>query len=172
MPVSIRDARNSPEGRNWIQSVFREYLDDLTRVSMNTGVFPVIGEFGDREPDLLARWFSDDSAYPLVILKDQKPVGFAVVSRPSIGQRNKIDFRLSEFFIVATQRRLGIGRDAANLIFRRFAGRWEITELQHNKAAIAFWRDVVAGYTGGKHREFALNGEIHQQFESTSAGQP
>lgn len=170
MPVTIRDARHSPEGRNWIQSVFREYLDDLTKVSMNTGVFPVLGEFGDREPDLLARWFSDDSAYPLVILKDQQPAGFAVVSRPAVGQRDKIDFRLSEFFVVATKRRLGVGRDAANLIFRRFAGRWEITELQHNKGAVAFWRSVLTEYTGGKHREFMQNGEIHQHFESASAG--
>ena len=168
MAVSIRDARNSAEGRSWIQGVFREYLDDLHRVSMNTGIFPVHGEFGDREPDLLARWFSDDSAYPLVILKNDQAVGFAVVSRPPLGQRDKIDFRLSEFFVVADQRRLGVGRDAANLIFRRFAGRWEITEFQRNKAAIAFWRAVLNGYTGGKHRESIANGEVRQYFESSS----
>lgn len=166
MAVSIRDARNSVEGRSWIQSVFLEYLDDLNQVSMNTGMFPVHGEFGDREPDLLARWFTDDSAYPLLILKNDKFAGFAVVSRPAMGQRDKIDFRLSEFFIVANQRRLGIGRDAANLIFHRFAGRWEITEFQSNRTAVAFWRSVLNAYTGGKHRESVFNGEVKQYFES------
>lgn len=167
MAVSIRDARNSAEGRKWIQSVFREYLDDLNQVSMNTGIFPVHGEFGDREPDLLARWFTDDSAYPLVILKNEQPAGFAVVSRPAQGQRDKIDFRLSEFFIVANQRRLGVGRDAAHLIFKRFAGRWEITEFQTNKVAVAFWRAVLNDYTGGKQRESIFNGEVRQHFESS-----
>lgn len=168
MPVSIRDARNSADGSNWIRSVFREYLDDLTQVSMNTGIFPVHGEFGDREPDLLARWFKDDSAYPLVILKNEEAVGFAVVSRPALGQRDKIDFRLSEFFIVAKQRRLGVGRDAASLIFKRFAGRWEITEFQQNKVAVAFWRAVLNDYTGGKQRESIFNGEVRQHFESVA----
>lgn len=167
MPVSIRDARHSAEGRNWIQSVFREYLADLQQVSMNTGVFPVQGEFGDREPDLLARWFTDDSAYPVVILKNERAVGFAVVSRPPVGQRDKTDFRLSEFFVVASERRLGVGRDAANLIFKRFAGRWVISEFQHNKGAVAFWRAVLNGYAGGKHRETIVNGEVHQYFDSS-----
>jgi predicted acetyltransferase len=39
-----------------------------------------------------------------------------------------IDYRMAEFFICGTSRRLGIGRTAVNLILNRFAGRWEITE--------------------------------------------
>ena len=50
--VSVRDARAQPADRLWIQSVYREYLNDLS--ALNTGIFPVLGEFGHREPDLLA----------------------------------------------------------------------------------------------------------------------
>lgn len=166
MPVSLRDARHSPEGRRWIEGVFPEYLDSLTAVSMNTGIFPVRGEFGDREPDMLARWFSDDSSYPLVILKNDRPVGFAVVSKPTPLQRGQIDFRMAEFFIMAAQRRLGIGREAVQLIFRRFAGRWEVTEIQSNRAAIAFWRTVVRECSAGQYRERLENGEVKQYFDS------
>jgi len=165
--VSLRDARHSPAGRGWIESVFHEYLDALSAASLNTGVFPVQGEFGDREPDMLARWFSDDSAYPLVVMNNDKPVGFAVVSKPSPLQRKQLDFRMSEFFISPSHRRRGIGRDAVQLVFKRFAGRWEITEIQSNRNAVAFWRAVVRECSNGQFRERIENGEVKQHFDST-----
>ena len=166
MPVSLRDARHFPEGQRWIEGIFPEYLDALMATSLNTGIFPVRGEFGDREPDMLARWFGDASAYPLVILKNEKPVGFAVVSKPAPLQRGLIDYRMAEFFVVATQRRLGVGREAVQLIFKRFAGQWEVTENQSNPNAIAFWRAVVRECSMGKYRERLENGEVKQYFDS------
>jgi predicted acetyltransferase len=172
VPVSLRDARHSPEGRRWIEGVFPEYLDSLMAVSLNTGIFPVRGEFGDREPDMLARWFGDDGSYPLVILKNDRPVGFAVVSKPAPLQRGQIDFRMAEFFVAANQRRLGIGREAVQLIFKRFAGRWEVTETHSNRSGIAFWRSVVRECSSGQYRERLENGEIKQYFDSTKMRSP
>ena len=166
MPISLRDARHSPEGRRWIEGVFPEYLDALSQVSMSTGIFPVQGEFGDREPDMLARWFGDDSAHPLLILKNHHPVGFAVVSRPLLSQRNQLDFRMSEFFVAKQQRRLGVGRAAVDLILRRFAGRWEVTEIQSNRDAVAFWRRVLRELLPSQLRERLENGEVKQYFDS------
>jgi predicted acetyltransferase len=133
---------------------------------MNTGMFPVAGEFGEREPELLARWFADDLSHPLVILKNDRPAGFALVSRPLRNQRAAAEFRMAEFFVIAPQRRLGVGRDAATLIFNRFGGSWEISEFQYNQSAITFWRSVVADYTGGRFRELRSQGEVRQTFES------
>src|SRR6185295_285327 len=99
--VSIRDAQGSSDDRKWIQSVYRDYLNDLSM--LNTGIFPVLGEFGHREPDLLARWFADDRAHPLLILKSDTPAGFALVVRPVNVASGKppIDYRMSEFFVLA-----------------------------------------------------------------------
>lgn len=166
MSVSIRDARHSAADREWIQHAHNEYLNDLTRVNMNTGLFPVFGDFGDREPDIMARWFADDSSHALIILQNDRPVGFALVSRPPVNVRDEVDYRLAEFFITASARRLGIGGNAAALIFGRFAGRWEITEFTRNNAAVAFWRAVVGKYTGGRYRESVANGEVRQVFRS------
>jgi predicted acetyltransferase len=166
VPVSIRDALHSPQDRDWIRETYAEYLDELTRLSMNTGIFPMSGEFGDREPELMARWFADDSSHPLIILKDHRPVGFALVSRPPRNQRNAVDFRMAEFFVTAKARRLGIGRDAAKLIFSRFNGTWEISEFKYNKPAVAFWRNVVAEYTDGRYSESQSHGEVRQVFSS------
>ena len=169
MPVSIRDAKNSTADRSWIRAQYPEYLEDLSQLSMNTGIFPAIGEFGEREPELMARWFADDSSHPLIILKDSKPVGFALVTRPLRNQRTIIDYRMADFFIGLKSRRRGIGRDAARLIFNRFAGMWEVTEFQFNKNAVAFWRMIITEYTQGKFNESVIDSEVKQVFRSSGA---
>ncbi|HKE44705.1 MAG TPA: GNAT family N-acetyltransferase [Steroidobacteraceae bacterium] len=170
MAVSIRDAQGSPEDRKWIQSVYRDYLNDLAM--LNTGIFPVLGEFGHREPDLLARWFADDRAHPLLILKSETPAGFALVVRPPKipSATPPIDYRMSEFFVLAKYRRLGIGRDAAQLILNRFAGQWEVTEYLRNAGAVGFWRSVIGAYTRGQYTERIINGEVRQLFRSATGG--
>lgn len=166
MSIRIRDAKNSPADRNWIQSQYLEYLEDLSQLSMNTGMFPARGEFGEREPELMARWFADDTAHPLLILKNDKPTGFALVSRPPRNQRETIDYRMAEFFVCLSARRLGVGKDAARLIFDRFTGTWEITEFLYNEPAVAFWRTIVHDYTQGRFSESRSNGEVRQVFAS------
>jgi len=74
---------------------------------------------------------------------------------------------MSEFFIRKPSRRMGIGRDAAKLIFDRFAGDWEIVEYQRNPSAVTFWRRVLTTYCKGRFTERSLNGEVHQRFTST-----
>ena len=161
MPISLRDARHSRADRAWIAKVFRDYIDDLDPLS--TGIFPVLGEVGHREPDQVARWFGDLNAFPLVIAQSQLPVGFAMVARGAAGGA---DYRMGEFFIDRAHRNLGLGQGAVQLILDRFAGRWEITEYQRNPVAVKFWRRVVTTYTGGQFQERIFNGEVRQTFES------
>ncbi len=166
MAVSVRDARSSDRDRQWIESVYRDYLDDLLPPNA-TGVFPALGEVGHREPDQIARWFGDRSSFPMIILQGNEPVGFAMVAKGSAYPvQPRIDYRMAEFFIARPRRRLGIGKTAVQLILSRFAGRWEITEFQRNASAVNFWRRVVANYTSGKYQERVVNGEIRQVFES------
>ena len=169
MFVGIRDARRSPADRRYIESSYERYLDDLMRVSMNTGVFPAYGrgedDSGDRQPEMMARWFVDDFSYPLAILHDNAPVGFALVSRPVL-KNAQLDYRLAEFYVERELRRRGLGREAAELIFNRFDGRWEVVELLRNQAAVKFWRAVVEGYTRGQYSESTANGEMRLLFQS------
>jgi predicted acetyltransferase len=162
--ISVRDARATPADRLWIQSVYRDYVDDL---NPGTGLFPALGEIGHREPDQIAHWFGDPNSYPLVIVRGNDPVGFARVVRMLAGALPaRIDYRMPEFFISRTRRRLGIGRTAVQLILSRFAGRWEITEYLRNAEAVNFWRRVVGAYTRGAYQERVMNGEVHQVFDS------
>jgi predicted acetyltransferase len=162
--VSVRDARATPADRLWIQSVYRDYLDDL---NPGTGIFPALGEIGHREDDQIAHWFGDPNTFPLLILKGSEPVGFARVLRAvAMGAAPRVDYRMAEFFVMRTRRRLGIGQMAVQLILSRFAGRWEISEYLRNTTAVSFWRRVVASYTRGTYQERIVNGEVHQVFNS------
>ncbi len=163
MTVSLRDARTNLRDREWIESVYRDYLDDLGL--LNTGIFPALGEIGHREPDQLQRWLVDRSATLLTILDDQQPTGFAMVARETLASR-AADFRMAEFFVARDHRRRGVGRSAVRLIFDRFAGRWEILEYSRNPAAVSFWRNVVSAYTRGDYRERSASGEVRQYFSS------
>ena len=162
--VSVRDARSAPADRLWIQSVYRDYLDDL---NPGTGIFPALGEVGHREPDQIAHWFGDPNTFPLIIVKGSEPVGFARVLRAvASAAQPRIDYRMAEFLVLRTRRRLGIGQTAVQLILSRFAGRWEISEYLRNTVAVDFWRRVVASYTRGTYQERIVNGEVHQVFDS------
>jgi len=166
MLVSIRDCRHSKKDRQWIHDVYGEYLEDLS--DLNTGLFSVLGGDNPREHEIFANWFANDHSHPLLILKGSEPAGFALVSRPRIPPAGEkaADFNMSEFFIRALHRRSGIGRDAATLIFDRFAGDWEIVEYERNPGAVLFWRRVLLTYCKGRFTERSRNGEVHQRFTS------
>lgn len=166
--VSVRDTRANRGDRRWIESVYRDYLNDLA--PQNTGIFPVLGEIGHREPDQLARWFADSSVQILTILRGSEAVGFAMVrSGGQSAGRMPADYSMAEFFIDRRWRRHGIGQAAARLILDRFAGRWEILEYLRNPGAVDFWRRVVGAYTGGRYQERVANGEVLQYFDSGPA---
>jgi predicted acetyltransferase len=164
MTVTVRDARGQRADRLWIESVYREYLDDLA--PLNTGIFPALGEVGHREPDQLGRWFADPSAQLLIILDDGAPAGFAMVTPGGTvpGSGTRTNHRMAEFFIARPHRRRGVGRSAVRLILDRFAGTWEIIEYLRNPGAVTFWRKVIATYTGGNYEERVVNGEVRQTF--------
>jgi predicted acetyltransferase len=167
VPISVRDARGTDRDREWIESVYRDYLDDLS--PLNTGVFSTtsLGEIGYSPQDQLSRWFGDSSVNPLIIVRAAEAVGFAMVARGSaLPGQPPVDFRMAEFFVTRTFRRRGVGRSAVELILNRFAGRWEITEYLRNPVAVSFWRRVVAAYTQGRYQERVTNGEVRQVFES------
>lgn len=169
MLVSIRDCRHSKKDRQWIQDVYPEYLDALA--DLNTGLFSVLGTSNPHQDEIFANWFSNDHSHPLVISKGSEPVGFALVTRPRVAAagESKANYHMSEFFVRKPHRRMGIGRDAAKLIFDRFAGDWEIVEYQRNPGAVSFWRHVLAVYCKGRYTERSRNGEVHQRFTSHPA---
>src|SRR5688572_6294208 len=154
MPITIREARAAQADRNWIEDTYGEYLADLT--ADTTGVFPSLTTTGQSVAEIIQGWFHDDRCNAFIVLREQEPVGFAVVQRsltPASSDELKRHFRLSEFFIRKPFRNKGVGRGAAMLIFARYAGEWTVPEQSRNPGAVRFWRRVVSEFTSGKFRE-------------------
>ena len=179
--VSVRDSRKARDDRRWIESVYRDYLNDLAPAA--TGIFPALGEIGHRVPDQLMRWYADPNAQIMTILYGEQRAGFAMLTqrlRHSVGvgmaaavgadaaPSASPEYSMAEFFIARPWRRRGIGAQAVRLLLDRFTGQWLITEHLINAAAVKFWRHVVYAYTGSKYQERILDGEVHQRFESGS----
>jgi len=166
MTASIRDARESPPDRQWIERAYRDYLEDLS--AGKTGVFPALTVTGQGTDELILPWFRDDRATPFVILNDGRPAGFALVERMAgAGPARVQRFRLTEFFIQRPHRRRGLGRATAQLLFDRFPGEWTVAEPARHAGSVAFWRKVIAGYTAGRYRERLANGEVVHSFTTT-----
>ena len=166
MSISIRDVKHSKKDRQWIRDVYGEYLESLA--DLNSGFFAVISANNPQQDEIFANWFANDHSHPLVIVNGATTVGFALVTRPRIpaAGETSTDFCMSEFFVRQGHRRRGIGRDAATLIFDRFAGEWEIVQYQRNPGSVDFWRKVVGAYCRGQFVARSRHGEIRQRFRS------
>lgn len=166
MLISIRDCKYSKKDRHWIEYVYGEYVDSLA--DLNTGIYQLLSVGNPQQDEIFANWFANELSHPLVILRGPDPVGFALVTRPRVASAGEkpADFYMAEFFIRKQHRRSGVGRSAANLIFDRFAGEWEILQYQRNPGAVSFWRKVVADYSRGVFTEKTSNGETRHRFKS------
>ncbi len=103
----------------------------------------------------------------LLLRADGELAGFALVGqRPFPYMDRGSDFRLSEFFVLRGLRRRGVGRAAANALFATLRGKWELSELPGNEAAIRFWRAVIGEHTGGRYDERMIEGNPTQFFTS------
>ena len=81
------------------------------------------------------------------------PIAFAVVgsAHTFIDDANAKD--LDEFFVVRRYRRVGVGREVAQLIWDAYPGRWLVRVYQGNLPALPFWRSAIADYTDHAARE-------------------
>ena len=87
-----------------------------------------------------------------LILLNGWPAGFAFVASPPNATRG-VDYRLQEFFVLNKARRLGVGTQAARMLFDRLPGRWELSYDPENLPAVVFWRKFIADYTNNNFAE-------------------
>jgi predicted acetyltransferase len=84
--------------------------------------------------------------------------GFAIVDSVSRLTGERVH-DMNEFFVLRRHRRAGVGARAARLAFEAFPGRWEVREAALNTPAQAFWRTVIARFTGAPVDEVTLDDE-------------
>lgn len=101
--------------------------------------------------------FAGELRHPFLLRAEGRLAGFAIVdirSRLS-GEEGVRD--MAEFFVARPLRGRGVGAAAARALFDRFGGRWEVRQTPQNGPAQAFWRKVIAAYTGGAFSDVLLD---------------
>ena len=136
MQVEIIPAGSADRSRlrNLLQLYLHDFSEVLPIVPNRDGTFSY--------PHLDAYWI-DDWRKPFLITADGHLAGFALVRTVSVVTGSADVADMAEFFVVRGLRRHGVGRAAAQALFARFAGIWEIRVIEDYAAARAFWLSVI-----------------------------
>ncbi|WP_425427803.1 GNAT family N-acetyltransferase [Terribacillus saccharophilus] len=89
-------------------------------------------------------------------------MGFALIE--SCKEINTIH----EFFIQAGYQGKGFGKVAARKLFEAFDGYWNISQIEKNQPAQAFWRNIISDITNGEMEEVHENRKYVQKFHTSS----
>ena len=141
----------SIEEKPIIQNLARFYVYDLSEYQKRK--CPENGLFEDED---YIRYWEEDGFTPYLIKFENELAGFALVDRG--GSSEKVDHQMGEFFILRKFRGEGIAAQAAQTIFKRFPGNWEVMALSNNLPAIRFWDKCISDSTNGL---YAKSSEFH-----------
>ncbi len=107
------------------------------------------GLFGYRYLD---HYWTEPGRHPFLVRASGKLAGFVLVRTLGESEGQAVH-SIAEFFILRRYRRLGIGRAVAHRVFELFPGEWRVAQEAGNRPAQAFWRKVIAEYTGGDYED-------------------
>lgn len=126
-----------------VANLMQLYIHDFSELWAGTtnGELQDDGRFA-AYPSLETYW-SDPDCVPLLIRRQARLIGFALLNTVSHGGQG-VDRNMAEFFIARKQRRSGAGTAAAQEILSRYPGRWEVAVARRNISALAFWRNAIA----------------------------
>jgi predicted acetyltransferase len=103
------------------------------------------GRFAAYAP--MESYWREPSRIPLVIRRDGRPVGFALINALSHSGL-PVERNMAEFFVMRKHRRGGVARAAVQSILSRHPGLWEIAVAERNTVARAFWPGAIAATPG------------------------
>ena len=103
------------------------------------------GRFGYKS---LALYWDESNRHPFLIWFDGKLAGLALVKRGSEISDSQEVWDMAEFFVLRGCRRHRIGTLAAQELWRRFPGLWEVRVMQSNSSATSFWKRAISDFIG------------------------
>jgi len=153
MDTTVRPATASEEGvlRNLAQLYAYDFAEIMGWDLPDGGRFP---------DAIVDGCFDGGSRHPFLLHASGALAGFAIVDTRSRLSGDESVRDMAEFFVARTVRRRGVGAAAARALFDRFGGRWEVRQTERNTQALAFWRTVIADYTGGSFSESFLDTDV------------
>jgi len=96
-------------------------------------------------------YYINEKGWCFFIRVDGKLAGYAVVLNDySCLESRKADYYMAETFIIYKYRGMGVGKFAANYLFDKFKGVWQVCVCNRNTNSVLFWLKVIGDYTGSK----------------------
>ena len=92
-------------------------------------------------------WSEPETHFPFLIRVGDRVAGFAFATRGSPASDDPDVLDVAELFVRTTERRAGVARRAAGLLWDRLPGRWTVRVAEANKAGLGFWDAVVRDHT-------------------------
>lgn len=152
------------EQKSVLRNLLELYIYDFTEF----GPYDVDshGLFGYKYLDY---YWNEEGRYPFIFYVDGKIAGFVLVHRSYVDNINEYSYSIAEFFVMKRYRGKGIGKKVAIYVFNLFPGVWEVAEMETNKSAQVFWRNIIHDFTKGEFEEIHKenwNGPI-QRFKTS-----
>jgi predicted acetyltransferase len=126
-----------------LQNLLQLYTHDFSEFWAGTskGDLQADGRFGAYP---LEEYWTNPRWSALLILSDGVLAGFSLVNNHA-HSGELVDRNMAEFFILRKHRGRGVGRLAAEIIFSKYPGSWEVAVARKNVAALSFWRRTIGG---------------------------
>jgi predicted acetyltransferase len=139
-----------------LEQMMELYLHDLSEI------FPIeLGPDGRFRYPWLSEYFAgSERRLPFFIHSQHKTAGFILVTVEPAAGAGLVDLDVTEFFILRSFRRLGVGRAAAFALFDQLPGRWTVRVAEANRRGIAFWPGAIAAYCGDSRSESIRPGSV------------
>lgn len=114
------------------------------------------------KPFELSLYWEGKTHHAYFICLDADIIGFALI------ESSKEINTIHEFFIQAGYQAKGFGKVAARKLFEAFDGYWNISQIEKNQPAQAFWRNMISDITNGEMEEVHSKGKYTQTFHKSA----
>jgi predicted acetyltransferase len=131
------------ERRRILDALMQLYLHDFSEYAPLGTPYGEVDEEGRFTHPALDAYWQEPGWRPFLVRADGSIAGFALVNRWSALDR-PLDHAVAEFFTLRKYRLAHVGTCAAQLLFDRLPGRWEVPVAAYNQGAILFWRAVAS----------------------------
>ncbi len=132
-----------------IRSLLQPYLEELSQLPGENP--PYKDSSGMYHYSYLNAYWQESDRFPYLIFVEEKPGGFALVSK------HDNQWKMAEFYVRPEFRRQGIGEKVALGIFYKHPGDWHISFNKHNVPGRRLWKKLAGQFTRGVVEETKLD---------------
>jgi len=140
--MEIKLEKASIEQKSILRNLMELYNYDFTEFDPED-----VNEYGLYGYKYLDHYWTEEDRFPFLIRVNNNWAGFVLVRKTGMNSKGNDIYSIAEFFIMKKYRKMGVGKEVAQIVFDTFKGEWKIRQIEENIPAQHFWRNVISKYT-------------------------